>query len=75
MTERTADELNEIATAITRTIVEAGEQFSITPPDLAAVSIGVACNIGLSAWQAGVVEQLRNAANVMERQLLAGHAG
>ena len=72
MTERTAEDLNKIATAITRTIYEAGQQFDIAPPDLAATAIGVACNLGFVVWQAGVVEHLRNAADVMERQMLNG---
>jgi hypothetical protein len=70
MTARSAEELNEIADAITRTIQEAAEAFSIAPVELAATVIGVACNIGYSAWGAKVVEHLRNAADVMERQML-----
>lgn len=75
MAERTDEQLKEIAVAITKVMYEMGEQYGLSPAELAATMIIATGNIGYAAWSGGIIEQLRNAADIFEQDLLGGQSG
>lgn len=68
----TNEQLNEVARQITAAMYETGEHLGLAPGDLAAVVSLVCCNVNFWAHGRGAVEQIRTAADVAERHLLAG---
>jgi hypothetical protein len=75
MTEHTDEQLKEVAIAITTTMYEMGQQFGLSNAELASAMIIATGNIGYAAWSGGIVEQLRNAADFFEEDLIGGQSG
>jgi hypothetical protein len=69
LAEHTLDELRTIANSVTKALLDTGQELNLDIADLASVAIDVAGNLGFAAWNGGVVEQLRTAADVFERNL------
>ena len=67
----TNEQLNEIARRATAVMYDTGAKLRLPPGDLAAVVSLVACNVNIWAHGAAGVEQLRTAADLAERHLLA----